>query len=1494
VTNPRAAHGPRRGRRAVALWSVALLLILSAIVAGGLVGAPNAATANAGTSLAAPAAASSVPAGSAAPAHGAPSTAPATGRGTFFLDTPIPTPLANQTSCPYALNQFALGCMNNTGAPSIVSTSAGVIATAYTAFTNASVCPADGNLTYTEIGVVVSTNGGGTFGAPTYLDNPDCSQAFNYTSAISPSLTALGNGTLVLAYIEYNVSSVSNFCSGYIWYPALSPCFVPYDRLVVTESFNDGASWTFPAVINSTSNTGLNQTSWMAAQPSIAAVGTTVYLAWTNFTEPYFDSNAPPSIGLQMVVSTDGGLTWGSPTVLPTVTGAFFGATSYTDYAPAVLIGTNGELYVAYATDFQENTTPICIPAGCSTIYPDETMNVVVARSVNNGSTFSLATVGRNVPVVWNGFSWIAQGPGTLVSPAPAIAQDPTTGELFVTWTGGQVGEVCFTGSSCFAEEGFESAWVAHAPRNASGWSTPVDLGTGVLQTAGGATDDESLFTPSIGVGANGTVYVNVGYENDSACLSGFACDLQTDLVFESNDHGVTFPDHFYPYSNSSYYDYPLWDGVRSSIAVYDGVPYIAWTQEVCPGNGLTISCSSSYGFGYGYSQVIISSPFEGTGVNVTFTESGLAAGVNWSADLSGNLRSGPAGTSLVVSGVPSGPFQSWSVPWVNLTYGYAFASNATPASPGAITGNTTIGVAFNEDVLLTIFTVPPAQAGEPFWCGVNGGFFGDECSNMEVNPTPGSTWVPRNSSIAYNITDTGLPASCFRCYNYSFVSWTGTGAGSWNTTLPNGTAILYGPVNETANFAILNVCQFGSCTNVSYGYLFQEIGLPANTTWAVTLGNQTLESSTPDVGFSTGSGPYAFTVWTVPENATYSWLGTPSYPSPITSLQGATETVRFSLVADASLPTELTVSATGLPSGVSTWGFTADTTTYSVPPANATLDLAAGSHLLNATSVYGSSQVGAYVTGFVITPEAMNATPYTVLPGASAELAGPALITAQYSPEYWVGVSASVGGSVAPSSVGWTPSGQAVNLSAAAETGYAFLGWTGTGGGSITATTLSITITPTGPVTEVASFVAVTPTYTVAVSATGLQPGVPLTLTIGTETLTLPAPFNVSGLVAGSYPLALPTVYPNATFGVRYAATSVTSSLGLTSGVLLVDQNGTIGIGYAVSYAVTVTPAVNGTTVPGPGTYWELGGTAVTLTAAPAVGHEVVGWTGVGPGAGTSPNATVTFTPTGPDTETATFAVRPAVVPATFSLTVEETGLPTEVAWSVATGPYGVSGTGTLVLTGLNGSYTLVVPTVPGATGVRYAPSSNGSLPVSVTAAGQVATVVFTTQYALTLTSSAGGSATPGTEWVDAGASVSIAATPANASYVFVNWSGTGAGSYTGTSASATVTVNDPVTELATFAPARAGSGTTSSSSGLGDLLLPIGLLLVLLIVGLVVGLLLARRPPSASPSPPSEDAAYGDADEGAADVSPSDAPAPPSGADSDGPETIFGGGPG
>jgi hypothetical protein len=163
-----------------------------------------------------------------------------------------------------------------------------------------------------------------------------------------------------------------------------------------------------------------------------------------------------------------------------------------------------------------------------------------------------------------------------------------------------------------------------------------------------------------------------------------------------------------------------------------------------------------------------------------------------------------------------------------------------------------------------------------------------------------------------------------------------------------------------------------------------------------------------------------------------------------------------------------------------------------------------------------------------------------------------------------------------------------------------------------------------------------------------------------------------------------------------------------------------------------------------------------------------------------------------------------PSAVAATM-VTVTVKTSPTGRSFSVD----GTTYSSTQTFSWASGSSHTVATTSPqnGATGVRYAFtrwSDNGAISHTVApTTNKTYTATFRTQYYLTMTHGTGGTVSPGSGWRNAGAVVSISATPTNntqVSYSFAGWTGSGTGSYSGTNNPASITMNGPITENAAF----------------------------------------------------------------------------------------------
>ena len=1364
-----------------------------------------------------------------------------TGRGVFFTNQQLANPTPGNQTCANIYVYYNGVCTNTTNSPVIVHTSNGYYATAYNAMTNQTGCPTTRPYTTSEIGVSVSKGSPNSWSTPTYLVDSTCSNsthANDYPSAWSPTMVALPNGTLALAYIEYNWS-VGNRTSPtcYDVFPELQTLqCLTYDRLVFAESFDNGTTWTSPQVINqSAPNLNGNSTGMQDPQaPNLAVFGNTLYLAWENLTSPdyYFISSQ-----IHLVVSTNGGRSWGSMINLPVQPGTYYGTPTSGATAANLLVSPSGELFLAYITNY--TTSQFCQGLSCTTVF---TVSVMLARSTNNGSMFHYSRI-QVVPANDLIGYWYP-----LVATAPKLAYSPSTQQIYAVYSGGIFGTYCYYYASppyCYADETPNTLWLSHSSNNGSSWATPKLVFPGITDSSYSA--ESAIYNPSIAVSPSGELYIQASYLNETQCFTLFGysgyCGETVQLFTTSTNNGTSFGNPYYVSPGLARLSPDMCDGFQSSMVMVNSTPTLAWSQNSCPVWNITGGCFWPYS--YGNTHIEISQLFNGTGATLTFQEAHLTAGLNWSVDVLGNARQGSAGTRLVISGVPLNQSYPFTLPWVNQSYGVADQPTASPASPVNVSSNSTkVLVDFGEAYLVQVYTTPPPIVGflgTVFNCPYSLNNY--ECTNYLVSPDNGSIWMPANSSMAYSITsNNAVMPTCYECLNLSFQSWSGTGAGSFTTTNPNGSTIVRGPINESANFQLLNICDYGVCTPINYTYNFTESGLPNGTLWAVSINGNVSYSNLTYLDYNGSAGPLNYTAWAVYYNQTDSYIPTSSPSSPLNILTGSIINIRYRLQPTAGRTVNLTFQSAGLPAGTS-WsvGFGGGSSGYDLSTSSTlSVSVVAGTYLLNSSIIYTQTGVAYVPVSFHIAThetELLNAN-YTKGPvPADLTFSISSTVVIVYTREYQVSASAGPGGSVSPTLL-WASLGQTVNLTATPSAGYEFVDWSGNGAGAITSTNASISLVVRGVVSETATFRLIVPTLTVTVTALGLPSGISLTVQLGSQTYSGPSPLTIANLLNGSYAFSTPTVYSPTLTGTRYLVSAVSTLYGMTPSGLVISSSGNISLTYTTQYLVQVGSVINGSSQPSPGSYWNNSGTHLNLTALPNPGYYTLGWNGTYNSTGTVLSVTLH----GPIYEVPNFAVYYPPAPATYTLTVSETGLPSGTSWGVVVGGMGLSTVSdSLTYNRLNGSYPLSVPTVSGGVGVRYV--AGAATPPGVTVAQNASlTIQFVTQYLVTFQSSAGGNLTQATQWVPAGTTLSVSAV-AQSGYRFINWTGQGAGNYTGTSSTANLTVNAPITELAAFVPTSSGgSGASSGTSSSSMAAISFGLLAVLLVVGLVVAFVIRR----------------------------------------------------
>ncbi|MCI4349073.1 MAG: hypothetical protein L3J93_02490, partial [Thermoplasmata archaeon] len=677
------------------------------------------------------------------------------------------------------------------------------------------------------------------------------------------------------------------------------------------------------------------------------------------------------------------------------------------------------------------------------------------------------------------------------------------------------------------------------------------------------------------------------------------------------------------------------------------------------------------------------------------------------------------------------------------------------------------------------------------------------------------------------------------------------------------------GLYNQTKCVAT-NQLNGGSGGSVPLPLPIRETGLPSGVKWGISLtsGATNLNQTTTQSSMTfkaVPTGPtFQVAVATIPDPKTgLYWVGATNATVSVPNFQGLL--VTFTKRSLAGLSYSASVSETGLPNGVA-WTLaetnksSGKTASFYFPPGSGAsstqFSIFGGvSYAFNGSTVYTASGTGYYVSAVVVNESSINYTATTLPPWQSVLTAvGPSTVVLVYSPMYWLTVTNDSGGHALVSSQ-WVPSGNSVTLTAAVLSGatkYEFAGWVGLGPGAVSGlgvgTSYQITVKPGGPVTEFAHFRPVPlPTWNLTILTAGLPLGQNHTIVIDGRAFSGVGSFLVSNLTTGDHNLSAAAVYSEPAVTTMYVPTSITTSAGSTEPVYI-RSDGTVTVTYSTEYLLSVSSTAGGTVTGASSGSWLTPGATKTLTAVPGTGYYFVSWNGTGSGSitgnRTTAGASITVTANGPLTELAQFAKIPKYLPWTYWANVTETGLPAGVQWNATVGVVGgTSGTATIVLSkfgtsGLNGTYTLTVPTVYGATGVRYEPNGQTVYTQSapITSNSSFA-VTFSTQYLVTVDVSGAGSATPSTGWVASGSTVNLVATPTNDTSKFVSWNSSAVNSLSST---VSFTATSPITMTATFVPNYHQQSTTNTFQGAP---VSFGLLGALLVVGLVAGYMLFRR---------------------------------------------------
>jgi hypothetical protein len=1345
---------------------------------------------------------------------------------------------------PYADWYCTMGsCFDQAQNPTLVNlpdTAVGVgysLITTYNS-TNFGTCTA---APYTESRVAfsVSPDNGTSFGGPVFLPTP--ATPCDYVQQLEPSFAVSGS-TVFGVYVSTNATSTE--LNG-PWIGANPPAGAytirSFDDLAISNSTDNGTSFGAATIISTANN---------ISDPVLVSSGKSLYVLYENISNgttglpsTYPSANLP--ISENLLYSPNDGATWHGPYVLPGENSSQFN----NSMGGSISVNSAGTLAVAYATNRS------CINYCAFSPYSANGDDVVLVTSATNGTS-------------WSAIRTIAKGQGEITRTYSYSQFSPTGSGLFATFQDSPMTSVTWgTGADLYV------AWEAAPNLNTTQTPAYYYNYSRVVVYAGGSTNGgvswttaqisaglrpltaiqgiytEDWFDPTVAFHA-GTVELTFSYVNwDIECGyesfgTGFTTDSYSQWVSTStNGYTYTAPAMIYISTRSEGFGYYTNMGFHASIGFNaTGSPLFAYAladgfyYPLQPGTSDQIVTLS------------VSSAFVGATTTVTFNESGLAPSSPWQVAINGATVSTSA-ASVNVSGIPLGEPVTISWPGTPTPFGYrtelAPVLNLGPHT--TFTGPTTVWLNFT-----TFFGVSFLPAPNDYYLSVEIANYGAVFPYQfeftwdtylsggsvfyETNGCPTFPWyLPSGMHLAMGPVGSYPIEATY--YTQQFVSyWNGTGLGSYTGAGAYANLTVSSPFNES-------LWDLGIGT---YSERFTPIGLPATSTYSFDVDGSPYSAAgtTPVTVPDLVTGPHWVTNVTATSTKTgWSYFGQSQGGNPLEIPLQPDDNLTFAFVNTSAASGTVSFHAIGITPG-SEWRLEFNGTDYSSVTPWINVTARPGTYPVSAGDVVSANGTAALApSGFGPNASVVPSNTYPV----------------NFTGTFRLSVLAAVGGTVAPAgSAFWVAPNSTESFNATPSAGYTFGGWTGLGLGSYTGANTTAVVHPGGPVSESASFVPEPPNhFGLIVNETGLPAGTRWTISLdGTGYSSNASSFVINDLYScavsgalGTYALAVPAVGGSA--GTEFVAGASTPSTACVTHPL--------SIAYTTSYAVTVSATVGGSIVGAtPGVVsWVSSGNSLDLSEEADTNYTFLGWTGTGPGSWTVPTSSIIVSPTGPVTELAAFALKPAPVTETYTVNfTASSALPAGTPWVVDFNgtPYASSTDSVVIAKVPNGTYSYSVPLVGGAAaGTQYVATPAGT---SVHVAGKAVPVAvpFDAQFWVSISSTGAGSTGPASGWFASGKSVLLNATPSG-SALFEGWSGTGSGSYTGSSQGPSIQVLGPITERATFVAPPSSTTTTGSSNASPSTLLVAGLAVAGLVIGVVVGLVFARRGrPPASDAPSSD----------------------------------------
>jgi uncharacterized repeat protein (TIGR02543 family) len=412
----------------------------------------------------------------------------------------------------------------------------------------------------------------------------------------------------------------------------------------------------------------------------------------------------------------------------------------------------------------------------------------------------------------------------------------------------------------------------------------------------------------------------------------------------------------------------------------------------------------------------------------------------------------------------------------------------------------------------------------------------------------------------------------------------------------------------------------------------------------------------------------------------------------------------------------------------------------------------------------------------------------------------------------YYLTISGGEGGDVTGLGQGTfvCSEGEVVNLVAAPASGYRFVGWTGDVDGIENVEAPSTTVTMNGDYSITANFEAISAEQC-SLTVSSSDGGVVTTPGEGMFTYDIGTVVSLVAVPATGYQFVNWTGDVGTFANINAASTTITVNCDCS-----VTAN--FEVIAPVQYGLTISSTAGGSvSTPGEGTFTYECGTAVSVVASPATGYKFVNWTGDVDAIANINAVSTTITVNGDYSITAHFEAIPT---GQYSLTITSSS----GGWvtSPGIGPFSYDSGAVVSLVASPTciyqyqfvSWTGDVDTIANTSAPSTTITMNGNYSIQANFEA-----IPTSQYSLTISSTAGGSVTTpgeGTFVGDAGLLVNLVATPATG-YQFVNWTGNVGTIANVNAASTTIILNGSYSIRANFAtiPGAQYSLTISSTDG-------------------------------------------------------------------------------